>query len=558
MPVPIIPANLLNTMIQNSMNQNAGIGIKTPTQLPQIPMQSAANQPPAQSPPLPQVPMLSAKNPSMLPKAPAGAKITKYEKPQPDFGLSKFTNLTFDDILKPAVSAGDLLDTSIGFQFTPPTQSEDPKSFIEQQFLNLQTSLTENNKQLVGANEDLVKASQKVQDILASDDVEKSIQEYNNFVKDASQRPKFELATPRDYFYDKMPGGKERLSSRGLATIIISALGSIFAPAQFRAENANAPTRLGSQFADTENKVKQIDYQNKLQAYNDTLQNFKNNISLAEQKNKRETGVAQFSYNQALNKVRTIQNLSVGEQKQLTDLAIKVEELNQKGSDAERKTMIGVGIGQYKSDDPNQRAAGYLILNGLGINVPLPPQKTLGQKSKEAQIAASETQTKLGNQAFGLRSKADQRAEASLDLKKRGLALTEKNINDQIRHRNFMEGISNERLGISRQNAANYQSLTKESAWNANFLKTQYNDISTNITKTEKELTNKTRSLGIAQPDPDIPQNIKDQLKKDKTDLETKLKGFKTQKASILSDLKSIGVLNRTGGLEALPSPFTK
>jgi hypothetical protein len=554
MPLPIIPANLLNTMVQTAMNNNAGIGIKAPQQLPQIPMQSAGNKPPTQSAPMPQIPMLSAKNPSMLPKVAAGAKITKYTKPQPDFGLSKFTNLTFDDILKPAVSAGDLLDTSFGFQFAPPTQSEEPKSFIEQQFLNLQTSLTENNKQLVGANEDLAKASQKVQDILASDDVEKSIQEYNNFVKDASQRPKFELATPRDYFYDKMPGGKERLSNRGLATIIISAIGSIFAPAQFRAENANAPTRLGSQFADTENRVRQIDYQNKLQAYNDTLQNFKNNISLAEQKNKRETGVAQFSYNQALNKVRTIQNLSASEQKQLTDLSIKVQELNQKGSDAERKTMIGAGISQYKSDDPSQRAAGYVILNGLGINVPLPTTSTLGQKNKETDIKLKEEKIAGEKQNRQLKTNKDLRDEAILVLKTRQVDINEKNINDTIRNRKFMQGIATQRVGIAGKNAANYQSLTKESKWNADFLKNQYNEINTNISKAEADLAKKQQSLNFANnsTDPEI-KAFADSLKAEVDNLNTKIKSFKTQKTQILGDIQKLKVFDKTGGLLETP-----
>jgi hypothetical protein len=555
MPLPIIPANLLNTMVQSAINNNAGIGIKAPPIPPQIPFQSAANQPPRQAPRLPQVPMLSAKNQSMLPKVPAGAKVTKYEKPQKDFGLSKFTNLTFDDILKPAVSAGDLLDTSIGFQFAPPAQNEDQKSFIEQQFLNLQTSLTENNKQLVGANEDLAKASQKVQDILASDDVEKSIQDYNNFVKDASQRPKFELATPRDYFYDKMPGGKERLSNRGLATIIISALGSIFAPAQFRAENANAPTRLGSQFADTENRVRQIDYQNKLQAYNDTLQSFKNNISLAEQKNKRESNVAQFGYNQALNRLKTIQTISASEQKQLSDLSIKVQELNQKGSDAERKTMIGAGISQYKSDDPSQRAAGYVILNGLGINVPPPTTSTLGQKKKEADIDLVNAKVKTEKQSWQLKTNKEKREEVILILKFNKQAIDEKNINSMISYRDKMADVASQRASTGEKNAENYQSLTKEAAWNANFLKAQYNDINTNITKTEKELNNKIRSIAIVKDDPDISEGIKSQLDTDRKNLEIKLKDLKTRKTSMLTDLKSIGVLNKQGGLGPLPAP---
>jgi hypothetical protein len=563
MPLPVIPANLLNTMVQTAMNNNAGIGIKAPQQLPQIPMVSAANQPPTQSAQMPQIPMLSAKNKSMLPTVPPGAKITKYEKPQKDFGLNKFTNLNYEDILKPTFGADNLLRKSFDFEFTSPQtpdQQANPQSFIQQQFGNLATSLEETNKTLVGAQDDLKKASEKVAEILNSQDVEKALNEYNKFVNDASKRPKFEMATARDYFYDKTADGKEKLSNRGLATIIISALGSIFAPAQFRQQNAEAPTRLASQFADVENKTRQVDFQNSLQTYNDSLQSLKNNISFAEQKNKRELGVAQFGYNKATSVVNNLTNITNDQRKQLTDLAIKSDEIAAKGSDAERKTMITTGVGLYKSDDPNQRLAGFTMLYANGINVPIPPDATLGQKKKEADIGLVGEKIAGEKQTRDLKTKKDVRDEAILDLKKKGFGLSEKNINDTIRHRKFMEGIASRRAATGEKNANNYQSLTKESKWNADFLKNQYNEINASISKAEADLAKKKQNLNFAKnsTDPDI-KGFTNSLQTEVDGLNTKIKGLKTQKQQILIDVQDIGVLKKTGGLiEPLPSPLTK
>ncbi len=375
--------------------------------------------------------------------------------------------------------------------------------------------------------------------------------ELSKFISDASKMPKQQFVSSRDFFVEKGADGKERLSKRGQATLILGLLGNIFGVPQQRNQTTALVMGLGDKFAKEQNLINEANFKQAVQDYNTQIRNYQTQIGIKQSERQSRLGPQTSRLNQYLKQLEQNNVLTRDQLNKGTEFAEKMGKALADSDKSQRDKLINVGTKLYFSAEPLDRINGYLLLTQANIDIPNPGIKlnekgelvsepTIKQRKEEAGIAKTEATTEKIGVDTGLAVKKDARAEAELELKRGKFKLDEKAFNERLRHNKVMEGISNRNA-----NTAASMSATQRMGlqFSLGYAKTQLADVDKKVSESDakiKKLQGQKNGLGVIEDPAQRAQAqsiIDGQINSEKESN----KGLKEEQTKLRKDL---GILN--------------
>lgn len=324
--------------------------------------------------------------------------------------------------------------SAAGFNITIPKKEDTLDTYLADQLTkanNALTKLTDDNKLLMQSRKNVQDEINKIVNANSTEELQQSMIDLIDKSRDIKQK----VTTTRDFFIERDANGKERLSKRGTAVLALTMLSQFFGnPAQVGQTSAMA-VALGDRYANEQNRLNENLFKNQLDDFNKKIQSYQAQIGLKSQKMQRELTPKQSELGLIDKQLSQNFELSKDQRKAINDTVKDISLAKIKAGSAEDKSLSAEAWKMVYSGDPYLEALGYATLKSLGYNVEAPSAPSV--KAQERGVAIDYKKAAVED----LKDKKNRDA-AELELKKRGVKVTEDRLVEQRAHNRVMEDVA--------------------------------------------------------------------------------------------------------------------
>ena len=324
--------------------------------------------------------------------------------------------------------------SAAGFNITIPKKEDTLDTYLADQLNKANTALTNlttDNTKLLTARKDIQDEINKIVNANSTEELQQSMIDLIDKSRDIKQK----VTTTRDFFIEKDANGKERLSKRGTAILALTMLSQFFGnPAQVGQTSAMA-VALGDRYANEQNRLNENLFKNQLDDFNKKIQSYQAQIGLKSQKMQRELTPKQSELGLIDKQLAQNFELSKDQRKAINDTVKEISLAKIKAGSAEDKALAAEAWKMVYSGDPYLEALGYATLKSLGYSVEAPSGPSV--RAQERGVAIDYKKAAVED----LKDKKNRDA-AELELKKRGVKVSEDRLIEQVAHNRVMEDVA--------------------------------------------------------------------------------------------------------------------